>query len=61
MVDGEIPENKSWVHRWEGKANRHGEELKQLEPTIKEEGLFFIEWCLVVSVSTVYYEDYFVK
>jgi hypothetical protein len=38
------------VHRWEEVANLAGEELKQLESTIKEEGLFCVEWCLVVSV-----------
>jgi hypothetical protein len=27
-------------------ANRYGEELEQLESTIKEEGLFCVEWCL---------------
>ena len=52
-MDGEIQSNTSGVHYWEGEANRNGEELKQLDPTIKEEGLFCIEWCLVVSVSTI--------
>ena len=32
-------------------ANRAGEKLKQLESTIKEEGLFCVEWCVVMSVS----------
>ena len=49
------------VHGWERNANRHGEELKQLESTIKEEGLFCVEWCLVVSVSTISCEIFFTK
>ena len=48
-----IQSRKSAVHRWEGRANRHGEELKQLDLTIKEEGLFCVEWCLVLSVSII--------
>ena len=60
-MDGEIRDNKSLVHSWEGRANQYGEELKQLESTIKEEGLFCVEWCLVVSVSTVNCEDFIVK
>ena len=37
------------VHHWEQQANQYGEELKQLDSTIKEEGLFCAEWCVVVS------------
>ena len=55
-MDGKIQSRKSGLHCWEGRANRYGEELKQLESTIKEEGLFCVEWCLVVSVSTISYE-----
>ena len=50
-MDREIKSNKSMVHYWEGQANRYGEELKQLESTIKEEGLFCVEWCVVISMS----------
>ena len=52
---GEIQFYKSEVHHYEGKANRDGEVLKQLESTIKEEGLFYVEWCIVISVSTISY------
>ena len=51
MVDRNILSSKSEVHHCEGKANRAGEELKQLESTIIEKGLFCVEWCLVMSVS----------
>ena len=61
MVDGKIQRYKSEMHDCEGKANQYGEELKQLESTIKEEGLSCVEWCLVVSVSTVDCEDFIVK
>ena len=60
-MNEEIQSSKSQVHRCEGRVNRDGEELKQLESTIKEEGLFCVEWCLVVSVSTVNCEDFIVK
>ena len=50
-VDEGLQSNKSKVHRWEEVANRFGEELKQLESTIKEEGLFCVEWCIFMSVS----------
>ena len=50
-VDGEIQSWKIGVQAWEGEANQYGEELKQLESTIKEEGLFCVEWCVVMSVS----------
>jgi hypothetical protein len=43
-VDERIQSYKSEVHRWEGEANRYGEELKQLESVVKEEGLFYVEW-----------------
>ena len=48
-----IESNKSTVHDCEENANRYGEGLKQLESTIKEEGLFCVEWCVVMSMSTV--------
>ena len=51
-MDGGIQDKKTAVHDWEDNANRYGEELKQLESTIKEEGLFCVEWC-VVSMSTI--------
>ena len=60
-VDGNIQSCKNSVHHFEGKANQDGEELKQLERTIREEGLFCVEWCLVLSVSTVNCEDFIVK
>ena len=61
-MDGIIQSRKSDVHRYEGEANRYGEELEQLESTIKEEGLFCVEWYLVVSVNTVNYcEDFIVN
>jgi hypothetical protein len=56
-----MDEDKFSVQYWEGRANRAGEELKQLESTIKEEGLFCVEWCLVVSVSTINCEVFIVK
>ena len=59
-MDEEIESRKSGVHYWEGEANQVGEELKQLDSTMKEEGLFCVEWCLVVSVSTISY-DFFTK
>ena len=51
-MDGWIQTYKSMVHDYEGEANRYGGELKQLESTIKEEGLFCVEWCVVMSMST---------
>ena len=57
-MNGDIQSSKSSVHRYEGFANEHGEEIKQLESTIKEEGLFCVKWCLVISVSTISYETY---
>ena len=50
-MDGNIQHNNSMVYVWEGKANLAGEELKQLESRIKEEGLSCVKWCLVVSVN----------
>ena len=41
-MDGKIQSSKSEVQFWEGQANRAGE-----ESTIKEEGLFCVEWCPV--------------
>ena len=52
--DGEIQRSKSLVQYWEGEAHQAGEELKQLESTIKEEGLPCVEWCVVTSVSIAY-------
>ena len=52
-VDWKIQGRKSEVHSLEGRANRHGEELKQLESIIKEEGLSCVKWCLILSVSTM--------
>ena len=40
-MDGEIQRNKGLVHDREGRANQYGEKL---ESTIKEEGLFCVEW-----------------
>ena len=56
-MDGEIQSSKSEVCSWEGYVNRAGEELKQLESTIKEEGLFCVEWCL--SEYYISYEIFF--
>ena len=42
-MDGQIQRYKSRVHGYEENANQYGEELKQLESTIKEEGLFCVE------------------
>ena len=47
-MDEEIQYYKGEVHDWEKRANRHGEELEQLESTIREEGLFCVEWCVVM-------------
>ena len=52
-MDGDIQGRMSLVHDREGYANQAGEKLKQLGSTIKEEGLFCVEWCLVLSVSTI--------
>ena len=52
-MDKELQDNKSWVHYWEEQSHQAGEELKQLDPTIKEEGLFCVEWCVVMSLSIV--------
>ena len=52
-VDWEAQYYKRLVDRWEEVANRYGEELKQLESTIKEEGLFCVEWCIIMSMSSV--------
>ena len=56
---GKILSSKRWAHDHEGYANQDGEELKQLESKIKEEGLFCVEWCLVISVSIISYEVFF--
>ena len=55
-VDRGIQDNKRGVHAWEENTNRFGEELKQLESTIKEEGLFCVERCVVMSMSTLSFE-----
>ena len=52
-MDRAIQTNKIWVHYCGERANREGEELKQLESTIKEEGLFSVEWCVVMSMCNV--------
>ena len=57
-MDGGIQYRKSLVHRCEEKANREGKKLKQLESTIKEEGLFCVD---VVSVSTINCEGFIIK
>ena len=59
-MDGSIQGSKSWVHDYERYANQDGEELKQLESTIKEEGLFCVEWCLVMSVSTINHKSFMI-
>ena len=53
MVDGSIQYDKREVHNYEGHVNQDEERLKQLESTIKEEGLFCVEWCLIMSMRTV--------
>ena len=50
-MDEDPQSYKRMVHDYEELANRTGEKLKQLESTIKEEGLFCVEWCVVMSVS----------
>ena len=50
-MDENLQSYKSGVHVWEGNANQAGEKLKQLESTIKEEGLFCVEWCAFMSES----------
>ena len=50
-MDRKIQTYKWWVHHWEKQANRVRGEVKQLESTIKEEGLFCVECCVVMSVS----------
>ena len=59
-MDGRIQRHKSKVHDWEENANQAGEKLKQLESAIKEEGLFCVEWCLVMSVSTINHEGFLI-
>ena len=50
-MDGSIQSYKALVHDWDRMANQAGEEVKQLESTIKEEGLFCVEWCVIMSES----------
>ena len=50
-MDGRLQSYKSDVHYWEKVTNQTGEKLKQLESTIKEEGLFCVEWCVIMSES----------
>ena len=47
----ELQDNKSEVHSWEERINQAREGLKQLESAIKEEGLFCVEWCVVMSLN----------
>ena len=44
-VDGKLQENKNTMHTWKGVVN---ENLKLM---IKEEGLFCVEWCVIMSES----------
>ena len=53
-VDENIQGSKSLLHHWEKEANRDGGGLKQLESTIREKGLFCVEWCLIVRISEYY-------
>ena len=53
-MDGDIQDSRSWVHDFEGQANRAGEKLKQLESIIKEEGLSCVE-CMVSCCVSEYY------
>ena len=39
-MDRNLHNSESWVHTWEKHTNHDGKKLKQLEPTIKEEGSF---------------------
>ena len=50
----------TWMYIFEGEANRYREDLKQLESTIKEEGLFYVEWCVDKSMGTISFEFIFV-
>ena len=52
-VDGKIQHSKNQVYYFEGTADEYGEELKHLESTMKEEGLFCVG-CLM-SISAVSY------
>ena len=45
-----IQYSKRQEHAYEENANRYGEKLEQQESTIKEEGSFCIEWCILISV-----------
>ena len=60
VVNGNIQYNKRGMHNYEGRVNQDEERLKQLESTIKE-GLFCVEWCLVMSMRTVNSERFIVK
>ena len=50
-VDEDIQSNKGGMNYWEKEANEYGEKLKQLDPTIKEEGMFTLRY-VFVSVIT---------
>ena len=50
-MDEKLQNNTRVVHDWEERDNQAGEKLKQLESTIKEEGLFCVEWCVIMSES----------
>ena len=60
-MDGKFQDNKSWVHFYKNMANQAGEALKQLESKIKEEGWFYVELCIVISMSTINCEHFIVK
>ena len=45
-MDGEIHSSRMELGILSWEVNRHGEELKQLESTIKEEGLFVLSGVL---------------
>ena len=51
-MDRGIQFSKSNVHYWEKATNQNGDKLKQLESPIEEEGLFCVEWCVIMPMST---------
>ena len=57
-VDGDIQGNKRAVHYWKGEANWYGEELKRLESTIKEEGLFCVYHCVGCQIMAMHLISY---
>ena len=50
-MDENLQNRKRLVHDYEERVNQAGEKFKQLESTIKEEGLFCVEWCVIMSES----------